>query len=239
MERILMMSNGKFSHGRVKQVCFTLIELLVVIAIIAILAAMLLPALSAARERARASNCTGNLKQIGVAYRMYMDDNHGYYACATKRTGNYPTYWFADNAIPKYLEMTLSKKTNVHGVLMCPSNEGRYHNNSSNVVRYNFNYGQNVLFADKGSTSAAILNETELKEPSSKVIMADTAIVNASHTPPSIAYRLWASSSTSYRSGYEAGTWHNNATNMLFADFHVETVNEKADLLKLFDPASE
>jgi len=58
---------------------FTLIELLVVIAIIAILAAMLLPALSAARERARTSNCSGNLRSIALANNMYCDANEDYY----------------------------------------------------------------------------------------------------------------------------------------------------------------
>ena len=72
---------------------FTLIELLVVIAIIAILVAMLLPALKSARNRAREADCTSRLKQHGTAYNMYANDNNDALPYCADVSGNASYYW--------------------------------------------------------------------------------------------------------------------------------------------------
>jgi prepilin-type N-terminal cleavage/methylation domain-containing protein len=113
---------------------FTLIELLVVIAIIAILAAMLLPALAAAKRKAQKINCVNNLKQIGLAFRIWEGDNGDKYPMALGSAQGGAQEFIACAAqtnpargenVP-YLYATMSNELSTPKVVYCPSDSVRF-----------------------------------------------------------------------------------------------------------------
>src|SRR5882724_7433841 len=84
-------------HQARAESAFTLIELLVVIAIIAILAALLLPALSSAKEKARRATCQSGLRQLGLALQMYGIDNQDKLPQGYRDNGASHTIWISTN----------------------------------------------------------------------------------------------------------------------------------------------
>jgi prepilin-type N-terminal cleavage/methylation domain-containing protein len=108
------------------RLAFTLIELLVVIAIIAILAAMLLPALSRAKRRSQQAACLSNLKQIGVAFALYLDENQDHFCDRRDLKTSLPggwrpwTSWPPSDPRAGWAALVLENSGASHPIWSCP-----------------------------------------------------------------------------------------------------------------------
>ena len=216
------------SRERVKSAGFTLIELLVVIAIIAILAAILLPALNSARERGRAASCVNNLKQLGMISMQYADANKDMTPIqgATKSG-----YSFAET----FTSTGYTQKAD--GLYFCPSTvkldasandsdyTGRIYGiwaiqNDTHAGDYLDHYGN--VYAQKdnniGETNFSAYYITNFKKPSNTMFYADSARDSD--------YRLgqWMVCSKSDLKTYSPMLRHNSNVNVCFFDGHVSAL---------------
>jgi prepilin-type N-terminal cleavage/methylation domain-containing protein len=168
-------------HANVRSRVFTLIELLVVVAIIAVLVAVLLPALASAREQARTTGCAANLKQFGLSFQFYMNDNSD----TMPLTGNYPTNtsaWEKDDnwmvLISKYIPSNMNPNgfyaSKPGSIWVCPSDDREL---GSNGMYHSPSYGVNIFltgyYRNLGDWTVEPRKLSSITEPTKTPIMSD------------------------------------------------------------------
>lgn len=202
---------------------FTLIELLVVIAIIAILAAILLPVLSQAKQRAWTIRCVSNLKQIGMAMKMFCDDNADLYP----ESGN-DIHWGAiDPGTQKasWMEQIVGNAQNTN-IFNCPANV-----QLPLDMRGPFNYFNGCRAAYIAVSNDAPVNAKTIRFPSNFVLSGDTCgIPNVSSGENGGTFDPLDADKDDYTqncvggptngSPYELWQVHSLGQNILFADGH-------------------
>jgi prepilin-type N-terminal cleavage/methylation domain-containing protein len=199
---------------------FTLIELLVVIAIIAILAAMLLPALAAAKKKAQKINCVNNLKQVGLAFRIWSGDNGDKYPMAVAYAQGgamdfVQTTTTANGKLtPSWVFMVMSNELSTPKVTYCPSDS--YH--STTPTNFNLAYcgaNANPPTAKAGlGMSSYFINGNGTETDPQIVLTGDENIGNQGSTasgPASFMFGAAAGTSATSAQSLTSAAWAGNA----------------------------